>query len=84
MDSIVLAKDKKFDEDSAWNLIRDSHSITTARGKKVDHWDPQKDDKSAIMKKVMGPSGNLRAPTFRIKNEFYVGFNPELYEKHLR
>ncbi len=31
----------------------------------------------------MGPSGNLRAPTFRLGNHYLVGFNPEMYEQHL-
>jgi len=42
------------------------------------------DDKKEILKDVIGPSGNLRAPTWRIGNEFIVGFNPELYEEVFR
>jgi len=37
------------------------------------------DEKEAVLKRVMGPSGNLRAPTLRIKNQFVIGFNPEMY-----
>ena len=44
-------------------------------------WNPASDDKANILKDVIGPSGNLRAPTWRIGNEFIVGFNPELYEE---
>jgi hypothetical protein len=28
----------------------------------------------------MGPSGNLRAPTYRAGDRFVIGFNAELYE----
>ena len=38
------------------------------------------DEKEDVLKRVMGPSGNLRAPTFRIKDQFIVGFNLEMYE----
>lgn len=31
----------------------------------------------------MGPSGNLRAPTFRIGNHYLVGFSEEMYERFL-
>ena len=27
----------------------------------------------------MGPSGNLRAPTYRVGDRFIVGFNLDLY-----
>ena len=55
--------------------------ILTGKGKKRQEWNPNSDDKATILKDVIGPSGNLRAPTWRIGNEFVVGFNPELYEE---
>ena len=55
--------------------------ILTGKGKKMQEWNPSSDDKANILKDVIGPSGNLRAPTWRIGNEFIVGFNPELYEE---
>ncbi len=42
---------------------------------------PQLDKKEDILKKVMGPSGNLRAPAFLIGDGFVIGFNADLYEK---
>ena len=55
--------------------------ILTGKGKKRQEWNPTSDDKANILKDVIGPSGNLRAPTWRIGNEFIVGFNTELYEE---
>ena len=55
--------------------------ILTGKGKKRQEWNPDSDDKANILKDVIGPSANLRAPTWRIGNEFIVGFNPELYEE---
>ena len=40
-------------------------------------------DKAEILQHVMGPSGNLRAPTLRLNDEFIVGFNAGLYESWL-
>tara|TARA_B100000408_G_C10231267_1_gene195290 strand:+ start:190 stop:336 length:147 start_codon:yes stop_codon:yes gene_type:complete len=44
-------------------------------------WNPSIDAKEEILKDVIGPSGNLRAPTWRVATEFIVGFNPELYQE---
>lgn len=61
-------------------MLKSARRITTAKGAKVQGWDPQSDDKAEIIRHVMGPSGNLRAPTLRVKDDFIVGFNAELYE----
>jgi len=55
----------------------------TAKGKKVQTWNPQSDDKDSILKHAMGPSGNLRAPAYRWNNNLTIGFNVELYEAWL-
>jgi hypothetical protein len=54
--------------------------VTTARGRTVRTWRPGSDDRDEILKNVMGPSGNLKAPTIRIGGDLYVGFSPELYD----
>jgi arsenate reductase-like glutaredoxin family protein len=37
----------------------------------------------AIAELIVGPSGNLRAPTLQIGDELIVGFSNELYESVL-
>ena len=44
-------------------------------------WNPSIDAKEEILKDVIGPSGNLRAPAWRVGTEFIVGFNHELYQE---
>ena len=73
------ARKKRIDADAAWALLQTAGTITTAKGKNVKTWDPKTDDKAIILKHAMGPSGNLRAPAFRVKDQFIIGFNPELY-----
>jgi len=77
----VDARKQRIDEGAAWELLKSAASIMTAKGKKVQKFNPESDAKADILKQVMGPSGNLRAPTLRIKNAFVIGFNKELYEK---
>ena len=62
-------------------MLKSASRIRTGKGKKQQEWKPDTDDKVEILKDVIGPSGNLRAPTWRIGNEFIVGFNTELYEE---
>ena len=54
-----------------------------AKGKKVTHFDMKKDppDEETLTKHLLGPTGNLRAPTLRIGKKLIVGFNQELYEE---
>ena len=63
--------------------MKEAEKIHVSKGKKKVLWKPLNDERDAILKSVIGPSGNLRAPTWRIGKEFLVGFSPEQYEKVL-
>lgn len=58
--------------------------MTVAKGKKVQRFEKIAEEKTEVLLQVMGPSGNLRAPTFRVKDEYVVGFNPEFYAAWLK
>ena len=75
----VFANKEKINSKDAWKMMQSATLIRTGKGKKKQVWNPTSDDKTEILKDVIGPSGNLRAPTWKIGNEFVVGFNPELY-----
>ena len=77
--TVVDARTTRIDSEGAWKLLRGARSIITAKGDKVQSWNPQSEDKSEILQHVIGPSGNLRAPTIRVNDEFVVGFNADLY-----
>ena len=62
-------------------MLKSASLIRTGKGKKTNVWNPSIDQKEEILKDVIGPSGNLRAPAWRIGTEFIVGLNPELYEE---
>ncbi len=53
-----------------------------AKGKKVTEVDLKKDrpDDGALAKLMLGPTGNLRAPTIKVGKTVLVGFHPETYE----
>lgn len=77
---VVDARKERFDEVAVWEMIQHAPAIVTAKGKKVQVWNPALDNKEKILKQAMGPSGNLRAPTLRTKDNFVIGFNADYYE----
>jgi len=78
---VVDAKKTRIDADQAWELLKAADAVTVAKGKKVQTFTAVADAKEAVLQQVMGPSGNLRAPTYRVKDRFLIGFNAELYEE---
>lgn len=77
---VVDARKTKIDEKAAWELLKTAKAVVVAKGKKVQTFTTSADEKDALLQQAMGPSGNLRAPTYRLKDQFVVGFNLELYE----
>ncbi|MGK0289807.1 MAG: arsenate reductase-like glutaredoxin family protein [bacterium] len=78
---VIDARKERFTPESAWDLVKSAQKISVTRGsKKIVTFSPSEDEKEQILKVIIGPSGNLRAPTYRIGEEFVVGFNPELYQ----
>lgn len=59
-----------------------ANDLYVAKGKKVVHLNLKKVPASdeEILKLILGPSGNLRAPTLRTGKKLVVGFNQEMYE----
>ena len=84
MNTVVDAKKERFDSEAAWARLQGAERIVTAKGKKIQIFDSKTDDREKILKSVMGPSGNLRAPTLKIKEGFLIGFNSDLYERWIR
>ena len=83
MNEITNASKEKIDANQAWETIKSASSIHVAKGKKTISWNPESDDREEILKTVMGPSGNLRAPTWKIGSDILVGFNEEQYQQVL-
>ncbi len=55
--------------------------IYIASGKKTLEYTPSAANKAEIMQKMLGRTGNLRAPTLRRGNTFYIGYNDDLYQQ---
>ena len=62
-------------------LARSASKVIVARGKKMVTFDMKKGtpDDATLLAHLLGPSGNLRAPTVRKGKTLLVGFSDELY-----
>lgn len=62
-------------EPVAWAMLARASRILVGRGSKVEVFYPSKTTRSEIVARVMGRSGNLRAPGLRIGSEFLIGYS---------
>lgn len=62
-------------------LARAAAKVVVARGKKIVSFDMKKDppDDETLLAHLLGPSGNLRAPTVRKGKTLLVGFSEDMY-----
>ncbi len=82
MTTRVDAGGQRYGPQEALALARAAARVVIARGQRVVEFDMKNappDD--ALLKALLGPTGNLRAPTIRKGRTLYVGFSPEVYEQ---
>ena len=64
-------------------MLEGVSTLYAARGKKVVKFDLRKEtpEEDELKKLILGPTGNLRAPSLRKGKTLIVGFNQDLYEE---
>jgi arsenate reductase-like glutaredoxin family protein len=79
------AKKQTIGRDEAIAMARKADEIVAAKGKSVVRLHLKKDKPSdeQIAALIIGPSGNLRAPTLRVGKRLLVGFHDEAYAEVL-
>ena len=77
------ARKKRYDGTDALALLEGMDKLVAARGKKIAEFDLKEDRPSdeVLLAHLLGPTGNLRAPTARIGKTLLVGFNAGLIGK---
>ena len=73
-------------ENETLALVKDVDEIYASKGKQVVHLDLKKEkpDKASLLGLLLGPTGNLRAPTLRKGRTLLVGFDEAAYAKVLK
>jgi arsenate reductase-like glutaredoxin family protein len=70
---------RKLGASEARAIAKQSSKVYVAKGKKLDVFDMRNAKISEVVEKMLGPTGNLRAPTLRKGKTTLVGFNDEAY-----
>ena len=80
---MVNAKKARLGRDEALKLAKSAARVVVAKGSSVVTFDMKSPPSDAeLLKAILGPTGNLRAPTIRVGKTLLVGFNAESYRKH--
>ena len=81
----VNATKIRYDETEALALLDGIDTLVATKGKKVETFDLKNDrpDDATLLARLMGPTGNLRAPTARVGRTLVVGFNEDVYARVL-
>ena len=79
------AKNSTITGDAALIVLKDVDEIYAAKGKRVVHVDlrREKPAKADLLGVLLGPTGNLRAPTLRKGRTLIVGFDEATYKRLL-
>jgi arsenate reductase-like glutaredoxin family protein len=79
------AKKATIKGDAALTVLQGVDEIYVAKGKQVVHLDLRraKPPKAELLGLLLGPTGNLRAPTLRKGRTLIVGFDEATYERLL-
>ena len=69
----------------ALTVLAEVDTLHVVRGKRVVHVDLRKDkpDRATLLGLLLGPTGNLRAPTLRKGRTLLVGFDEATYRQVL-
>ena len=74
----VLAS-KKLGRSDAAALAKAASKVIVAKGKKLDEFKTAGKAPKDAVDAMLGPTGNLRAPTLRVGKTIIVGFNEDAY-----
>jgi arsenate reductase-like glutaredoxin family protein len=76
------AKKATIKGDAALRVLKDVDELYVAKGKRIVHVDLRRDKppRAELLGLLLGPTGNLRAPTLRRKRTLIVGFDEATYK----
>jgi hypothetical protein len=70
---------RKLQASDAKSLLKGASRLVVAKGKKVSEFPLSERVSKEAVEAMLGPTGNLRAPTAKVGKTVMVGFNEETY-----
>ena len=75
----TVSASQKLQASDAMLLLGSASKLITMKGKKVSEFNVQDKVDTDAVDAMLGPTGNLRAPTIRIGSTYLVGYNEEIF-----
>lgn len=72
---------RKLQAEDARTMLETATKVIAAKGRKVDAFSVATPADEKIIDAMLGPTGNLRAPTMRVGDTILVGFNDEVFDE---
>ncbi len=79
----TVSASAKLGRREATDLARAAARVIVAKGRKVQRFDPGGKPGTDVVDAMLGPTGNLRAPTLRAGRTVLVGFDEDSYREAL-
>ena len=79
----TIPASRKLGRDDAAALAKAASTVIVAKGKKVSTFSPKGKADAEVVAAMLGPTGNLRAPTIRRGKTVVVGFNEDVFSEKL-
>ena len=77
----TIPASKKLGKKEAREMAKSASRVFVAKGKKISEFKPGGKASAEIVSAMLGPTGNLRAPTIRKGKTVVVGYNDDLFEQ---
>ncbi len=74
---------RKLGRKEAEEIAAKASIVIVAKGKQVSEFKPAGKPSRELLDAMLGPTGNLRAPTIRRGKTILVGFNEDLFAEQL-
>lgn len=77
----VVPASRKLQQEDAKKLLKGASNLVVAKGKKTSEFPIGSRISADTVAAMLGPTGNLRAPTAIVGRTVLVGFNDEAFQK---
>jgi hypothetical protein len=77
----MVPASRKLGKKDAASIAKAASRVVVCKGKKISEWEPGGKASAQIVAAMLGPTGNLRAPTIQVGKTVVVGFHDEVYQE---
>ena len=77
----TVSANSKLQAADAKDMLKSASKLIAMKGKKIVEFDVKSSISQDAVQAMLGPTGNMRAPTLRVGKSLLVGFNEEVFSQ---